>query len=176
MLQRRRNTKVDFMRNRSVSVRRGRSQSGNALIESALCFPIIIYMCLGVIDYSRLFAINEQAVSAARAGANVAMYAPSNYTGSTVAAGDITALTAAATADVGPNGPAVNPTATVFYACANGDGTDGTYVYTLPSSCATGSPRIYVQVKTWIQSNSVASYPAIVYPPKVYGSAVVRVQ
>ncbi len=156
--------------------RRRRGQSGNALIESALFFPVIIYMCMGVIDYSRLFALNEQAVSAARAGADVAMYAPSNYTGSTVTQANLTALTDAASADAGPRGPAVNPTASVFYACANADGTDGSYVASLPASCSTGSPRIYVQVKTWVASNSVASYPDIMYPTKVYGTAVVRAQ
>jgi Flp pilus assembly protein TadG len=157
---------------RPATARRRRSQSGNVLIESALFFPIIIFMCLGVVDYSRLFALNETAVAAARAGANVALYAPGNYTG---ASPSTTALTAAATADVGANGPNVNPTASVFYSCINGDGTDGTYVSTMPASCSNGM-RTYVQVNTWIASNSVASYPAMVYPAKVYGTAVVRVQ
>jgi hypothetical protein len=119
--------------------------------------------------------LNEQAVSAARSGVNVALYQPSNYTGSTVSASALADLTNAATADVGVNGPNVNPTASVFYSCANGDGTDGTYTSVMPSSCPNGT-RIYVQVNTWIASNSVASYPSIVYPPKVYGTAVVRVQ
>jgi hypothetical protein len=103
------------------------------------------------------------------------MYTPSNYTGTTVASSAITALTAAATADVGTGGPSVNPTAWVFYSCINTDGTDGTYTTTYPSSCANGT-RIYVQVNTWITSNSVAAYPSMVYPTKVYGTAVVRVQ
>ncbi|HEY3741383.1 MAG TPA: TadE/TadG family type IV pilus assembly protein [Bryobacteraceae bacterium] len=158
-----------------VARRRRRSQSGNALIESAFFFPIIIFMCMGVVDYSRLFALNEQAVSAARAGADVAMYTPANYTASSVSSAAITALTDAASADAGTHGPNVNPVGTVFYSCANTDGTDGSYVTTMPTTCSNGL-RIYVQVKTWITSNSVASYPAIVYPTKVYGTAVVRVQ
>jgi Flp pilus assembly protein TadG len=159
----------------SRTERRRRSQSGNAMIESAFFFPILIFMCLGVIDYSRLFALNETAYAAARAGANVAMYTPSNYTGTSVATSAITALTTAATNDVGANGPAVNPTAWVFYDCVNADGSDGSYTTAMPSSCSNGT-RIYVQVNTWITSNSVASYPAMVYPAKVYGTAVVRVQ
>ncbi len=159
----------------AAAARRRRSQGGNALIESAFFFPVIIFMCFGVVDYSRLFALNEQAVSAARAGVNVAMYAPSSYTGSNVPASALKDLTDAATADVGTTGPNVNPTASVFYSCANADGTDGSFVSVMPTSCPNGT-RIYVQVNTWITSNSVASYPAIVYPPKVYGTAVVRVQ
>jgi Flp pilus assembly protein TadG len=161
--------------NKRTTTRRRRSQSGNALIESALFFPVIIFMCFGVIDYSRLFALNEQAVSAARSGAAVALYTPANYTASSVTQASLTALTDAATADVGTNGPNVNPTAAVFYSCPNSDGSDGSYTSTMPASCSTGT-RIYVQVKTSIASNSVASYPAMVYPTNVYGTAVVRVQ
>jgi Flp pilus assembly protein TadG len=162
------------MNQKPISQRRRRGQSGNTLIESALFFPVIIYMCFGVVDYSRLFAKLTQVESAARAGADVAMYTPSNYNTSTgPSAAALQAIKDAASADPGTGLP-VNPTVTMQYTCTNADGTDGTIQSTYQSSCANGQ-RIYVYVATSTPSGSVVNYPLMMYPATVYGQATVRV-
>jgi Flp pilus assembly protein TadG len=85
------------------------SDSGQALIETALCMPVLALFLAGVIDLGRLSQFDLMLASGARAGAQ---YGSQNTTN----AADITGMQRAATNDA----PTVTVTASSYYKCADG--------------------------------------------------------
>jgi hypothetical protein len=58
---------------RTVSARRLRSESGEALVEMALVLPILIVLSMGMLDFGRAFHTKSVLDQAAREGARVAV-------------------------------------------------------------------------------------------------------
>ena len=55
------------------------SRKGSALLETALAFPVLVIIVMGVVDYGRIFSTNLIAGNAARAGAQVAILNPERF-------------------------------------------------------------------------------------------------
>ena len=60
--------------------RRFRSQRGAALIEAAFTLPLLLFVCVGIIEFGRLYQTWQVMTNAAREGARVAVL-PTSPTG-----------------------------------------------------------------------------------------------
>ena len=109
-----------------------RRQSGSALIELALCFPVILLLFFGTVDFGRIFYASVELTSAAWAGAAYANADPAHYS-------DSAGIQAAAQADAQDISP-ITVSSMKFCQCANGSSVS------CAGSCATGAVRTYVQV------------------------------
>src|SRR5438270_2426727 len=72
-------------------------QSGSAIIEMGLLFPVLFIMLCGTMDFARVFYAGIAISSAARAGVQYGSYSPSN-------AGNLTGMQNAATTDASNQG------------------------------------------------------------------------
>ena len=94
-----------------------RSERGAELIEFALCFPLLLIVVLGILDFGFLFQRYEVVTNAAREGARIAVlpgYAAADVTdrveqyltaaGLDAAQADVTPIAAAAV-EIAPGGP-----------------------------------------------------------------------
>jgi Flp pilus assembly protein TadG len=102
------------------------SDSGQALVESALCLPVLILFLAAVIDLGLLLQFDTILASSARAGAQ---YGSQNATN----AADTRGMQTAATNDAS----IVSATASSYYKCA-----DGTAPPTSPVLTMTGTASI----------------------------------
>ena len=96
---------------RSALLHARRSECGSALVELAICLPLLVLTMVGAADFARVFYTSIELNSAARAGAQ---YGASNLARS----GDTSGMQTAATSAVNMTGVAV-PTPTRTCQCAD---------------------------------------------------------
>jgi Flp pilus assembly protein TadG len=140
------------------------------MLEFALCFPLLLLLCLGATDFGRLFF---HAVTVSNAAATGAFYGAQ----SNVASAQIAVMESRATEDAGDL-TGVTATATRFCECP-GDPP-------APISCAEaantsacsgyGAPRAYVRTDASQTFQTLAPYPGIPSSTSVGRNAFMRVQ
>jgi Flp pilus assembly protein TadG len=117
------------------------SDSGQALIETALCMPVLALFLAGAIDLGRFAQFDMTLASAAHAGAQ---YGSQN----TTTAASISGMESAATAD----SSTVTATATSYYKCADGSQPSAspslTMAGTASTTCSANHLLLYVSVTT----------------------------
>lgn len=151
-----------------------RSETGSALVETALTFPIFIALLLGAVELGDLAYKSNELTNAARAAAQYATASGGGYTDCNGSVPGSTPVTCTAgsksTTASGMYETAQNDAPLVFKACTNftvqastscscsGSGTcsaptNGGYV------CSTGKPVVTVSVSTSANCSPAASVP-----------------
>jgi Flp pilus assembly protein TadG len=102
-------------------MRKLRSERGAAAVEFAIVLPVLMAILFGVIEYGRVFFIQNSITNAARVGARTMVI--ESAAGLAGAAGDAQAKAAAAAA--------VSPVGTAVTACSTGGVTTMTVTYSL---------------------------------------------
>ena len=138
-----------------------RAQTGSALVEAALVFPLLLLIAMGTADYARVFYTAIAVANAASAGTRyaVAKNSSSNLTG----------MQTAATNDANVTG--MTATASTFCHCE-----DGTTVTCSGSCGAQGKVLVYVQVSTQATFTPLVKHPFIPSSVVVNGKSVMRIQ
>lgn len=139
-----------------------RREAGAAAVELAIMAPILILLCLGVIEIGRYENLSIKMVNAARAGVQYGAQ-------SLVTASDNTGMQQAALAD-GENASGL--TAVASHICQCSDGSASTC---LSSDCPAPLHRIvWVTVTTTGRFSSILSAPGIPASIAVGSTAVMR--
>jgi Flp pilus assembly protein TadG len=137
-----------------------RSERGSAFIEAGLLFPLLLLICVGTADFSRLFYTGMEVASAAGAGVRYGAMRQSN-------ASDITGMQNAAKNDVNISG--MTATASKYCQCEDGTGV------ACAGSCATqGPPLVYVKVTTLATFQTLVNYAMVPSSVTVTRTAVMR--
>lgn len=140
-----------------------RASAGQAVVELALCLPLLLLITAGVLDLSRAFYFADAVVGAARAGTEWASVNSSQ-------SGAITSIQNAALADAS-NLSGLTATASAACQCD-----DGTGVSCSSGHCSSGAVRTYVTVSTSYGFQTLGVYPYIARPLTLTGLSRVRVQ
>ncbi len=144
---------------------RRRNQRGVALIELALAFPMLAVICLGVVDFARVYSLQVKLRNAARVGADYAQLYPLSRQPY--------------------NGACSDPSNIRYQVYAEAGTTDVTVVVTPsePNGCpgAPGSPPIAVgcPVKVDVSQRFTPVTPLlskIIGTPTVHGTVTVNTQ
>ena len=144
--------------------RLARDEAGSAAVELGVLAPILILLCLGLIEVGRYASFAVMTVNAARAGVQ---YGAQNL----VTAIDHTGMQQAALND-GQNIGGLSAQASHFCQCS-----DGSASACLGTDCPAPLHRIvWVQVKTSGAYSSLLSFPGIPASIAVGGSAIMRSQ
>ena len=140
-------------------------RKGNALLETALAFPVLVIIVMGVFDYGRIFSTNLVAGNAARAGAQVAILNPERFQGA-----DIAASTRDLEAAIETEDPQQRKQVSVtrFSECPNSED-EQPYPATCPGAAS------YVRVRVALPLEPTFRYPAGAFPAQVAETAVVRI-
>jgi len=136
---------------------------GNALLETALAFPVLVVMVMGVIDYGRIFSTNLIAGNATRSGAQVVILNPERFAGLDLAANDIEAAIEAQ-----EPGQKKQISVDRFSECPSTE-TEQPY----PASCPGAAS--YVRVRVTLPLDPMFRYPDRAFPAHVAETAVVRI-
>jgi Flp pilus assembly protein TadG len=106
--------------------RRAGGETGNALVELAVCLPLLVLTLIGTADFARVFYDAIALTNAARAGAQYGAFSPGHSSNTSI-------MESTATAAVNITG--VTATASRFCLCADDA---GTFSSTTPAnSCTT---------------------------------------
>src|SRR4051812_26664155 len=142
------------------------NQSGSAIIEMALLFPLMAVMMCGTMDFARVFYAGIAVASAARAGVQLGAFSPSN-------AGKYDAMNAAAVADAANQGlSAITPVSRAYCGC-NGSTAE---VSCTTGVCGTANPNGYVETKVDYTFTPIVPYPGIPSSIVITRTARLRVQ
>lgn len=139
---------------------RFRSVSGQALIESALVFPILMAFMVGSFELARVARASISVTNAAKAGAQYA--AQNGFT-----ANDSSGIQTAASAEA----PNLSVTATPTYACVCSDGSSSTCLNT---DCSSSHMEETVTVSTQATINPLFHLPGLPTNWTLKGKAVQR--
>jgi Flp pilus assembly protein TadG len=93
--------------------RRAGGETGNALVELAVCLPLLVLTLVGTTDFARVFYMSIELTNAARAGAQYGAFSPGH-------SGSVPNMESTATAAVNISG--VTATAGRLCQCANDTG------------------------------------------------------
>jgi Flp pilus assembly protein TadG len=140
-----------------------KSELGQALVELALVFPVLLLLLVGAAEFGLLAYTAIEVSNAAHAGVQ---YGAQNH----ATASDNAGMQAAALDD-GPNVPGLAATATHFCGCA-----DGAASTCLATDCAGSRILEYVQVNTTATVNPGLSYPGMAKTFTLSGQAIMRVE
>lgn len=138
-----------------------KSRKGNALVETALAFPVLVLIVVGVFDYGRIFSTNLVAGNAARAGAQVAILSPERFAGS-----DFAAAIGEVEAAVGTDDRRQRVEVTRFSECP---GAEQEQAY--PANCPGAAG--YLRIRVSLPLEPAFRYPG--FPSGVAEAAVVRI-
>lgn len=115
------------------------SESGQAVVEAALCMPVLVLLLAAAIDLGRFTQFTMTLAGASHAGAQ---YGSQNATN----AADLSGMETAATNDA----PAVNVTASSYYKCADGSAPSTSSSLTMAATssinCSANHKLLYVVV------------------------------
>jgi len=136
------------------------SERGAALIEAALLFPLLLLLCVGTADFSRLFYTGMEVASAAGAGVRYGTLRQGNSL-------DIAGMENAAKNDANISG--MTATATRSCQCE-----DGTSVACTGSCGSQGLPLIHVKVTTQATFQTLVHYPMVPASVTVTRTATMR--
>ena len=153
-----------------MSMKQGKSEKGQALVEFALLLPFLILLLLPTVDLGRIFYFAMAVTQAARAGAEYGIRQSTDFAGMTAAA-------VAAGADVGLTASDVT-IADRYWRCPSDPTTTKNTNFPIPSgSCGSSSqPLIYVRVVATKNFSLLYSYPWLSSTVTITRAAEVRVQ
>jgi Flp pilus assembly protein TadG len=141
-------------------------QRGNAVLEFALIFPMLLFMLVGTMDFARVFFSGIAMENAARAGVQYGALSPGK-------AGDINGIVAAALADAAGQGlDGVTASARTFCSCVG----SGSTVSCSIGTCNGQTPNGYIEATAQYTFNSVLRYPGFPANIVVSRTAKMRVQ
>jgi Flp pilus assembly protein TadG len=149
-----------------------RSDRGSALVELAVCLPLLVLLMVGATDFARVFYTSIELNSASRAGAQ---YGASNLARS----GSISGMQIAATSAVNITG--VTAVATRTCQCADDAGTfsalaGGTTCATdVATSCPSKHRVVTVTVTASKTFTSFSNYGGLFSPVELSRTATLRV-
>jgi Flp pilus assembly protein TadG len=143
---------------------KGRSDTGQALVEMTLILPLLVLILLGTIDFGRVFYYAINLAQAANAGVQ---YGAQSMEKSTDSAGMEQAARAAAQ-DLGTI--TVSPAPSRYFACPDNTKT------TEDASCSGQPPRVYVEVTVQKTFNTIVDYPGIPASVDIARTATMRVR
>jgi hypothetical protein len=141
-----------------------RDERGAAAVELGVLAPVLIFVCLGLVEVGRYENFSIMTVNAARAGAQ---YGVQNL----VTTADDTGIQRAALAD-GSNLSGLSATSRHFCQCS-----DGSASACLAGDCPLPLHRIvWVQVNTTGKYSSLLNFPGLPASITVGGTAIMRSQ
>jgi len=144
---------INSSKRRAQRLRRAGLEEGSALVELAVCLPLLALILVGTADFARVFYTTIQLTNAARAGAQFGA-ASSTQSGDT-AGMQTTAMTA-----INFTSPGITATASRSCGCATDPGVfSGPVSCTLPIStvCGTGEHRVMTVTVTTSKAFSTIS-------------------
>lgn len=121
-----------------------RCRGGSALIELALCLPVLLLVFFGIADFGRVFYFSVELTSAAWAGAEYANANASHYS-------DSAGIQAAAQADAQDIAP-ITVSSMKFCKCSSGSDVS------CSGTCMSGAVQIYVRVTASKPFNSLFNF------------------
>ena len=143
-----------------------RRQSGSAMVEFTVLFPLLVLMLVGTMDFARVFFGGIAMENAARAGLQYGALSPAK-------AGDTNGIVAAALADAAGQGfSGVTASARNFCSCT---GSSSTVSCTI-GTCGGQTPNGYVEATVRYTFNSVLRYPGMPANMVISRTAKMRVQ
>lgn len=149
----------------SLFKRRLGREEGNALVEFAVTVPVLLLMCYGTMDFSRVLYAGIAVANAARAGVQYGALTPGH-------SGDTTGMVNAATADAANQGlTGVSATARNFCGC-----TSSTTEVACSSTCSGATPDGYVEVTVTYTFNTLFAMTGIPQTMPISKTAKMRVQ
>ena len=143
-----------------------RSRQGNAIVEMALMLPVLMAICAGVVDFSRVMFYSVQVANAAQAGAQWACQSVGN-------SGNTAMISTVARDDAGL-GTQMEVNSSRTCACSNGATVSCT---ASGGSCSDGKlPKVTVSVITRFAMPTFLPIPGVDGPVVINGAAAYRVQ
>jgi Flp pilus assembly protein TadG len=136
--------------------------SGQSLVEFAMLAPVVILLLLAVADFGRVFYFAIDLNNAARAGTQYGIQSPAN-------AADVTGMIQAAQNDAS-NLSGITATASEYCQCPDGT----TQACNSAPTC--GDLRVYVEVDTSGEFQTLLEYPGVPSSISLSGKSVVREQ
>jgi Flp pilus assembly protein TadG len=145
----------------ATRLRRFGGEHGQSLVETALVFPVLVIMLVGVVEMARVVCASIAVVNAAKAGAQYG-----SETGFTAA--DATGIATAASAEA----PMLTVSTSTSTACACSDGTASTCQNT---DCANSHIEQTVTVNTQATLQATIHLPGLPKTFTVKGQSIQRV-
>lgn len=145
-------------------------QRGSAMIEAALCFPLLLLIAIGTADFARAVRLGMIVASAAAAGAQ--------YGSQSIAkTADTAGIQQVATQDA-VNVTNLTVTSAQVCKCPDGSSVSCTTAINQPATaCAAGAtPRIYAQVTTSAPYQAIAPYAGIPSSIPIQATTMMRAQ
>lgn len=143
-----------------------RGETGQALVELALIFPIFILLLIGAAEFGRLAYAAIEVTDAARA-------AVAYGSQSVITASDNAGMKTAAKNDA-PDVPGITAVATQYCSCSTGGSVSCTNAL---ASCVSPARVIeYVQVNTTASVNTLFHFPGVPTLFTLNGQAIMRVE
>jgi len=139
--------------------------AGSALVEFAIFTPLLLLMCFGAMDFSRVVYAGVAVTNAARAGVQYGALTPGH-------SGDISGMTQAALDDAANQGLAtLSASARNYCACAG-----STAEVDCTATCSGVTPKGYVEVTASYTFNTLGNMPGIPSSVALSRKASMRVQ
>ena len=123
--------------------------SGSALVELAVCLPLLALVLVGTADFARVFYTSISLTNAARAGAQYGAYSPAQ-------SGDTAQIQATATASIAPvtfDAPQASRTCQ----CFSDAGAAGATISCTTGTCGSGQHRVMTVTVTATKSFTTIS-------------------
>jgi Flp pilus assembly protein TadG len=141
------------------------AEQGNALLELALIFPVVLGLCLGITDFGRLFYSATTVTNAAEAGAVYGSRSVAN-------ASNVSGIRQAVLNDA-QNLSDVTVNAFTYCQCSDGSSASCNNGASCPGS---QYPRTYLKVTATAPFTTAVNYPGIPSLTDVAAVSIVRVQ
>ena len=147
-----------------------RDNRGGTMVEFALTFPLLLLLCLGTMDFGRLFFHGVTIANAAATGAFYGAQNNVNFSNYSVMADRVT--------EDAKNLDDVTASATSFCECPGSPPTDiSCSEATNRKACGDyGYPRAYVRTTATHTFQTLVNYPGITHEVKLDRNAFMRVQ
>jgi Flp pilus assembly protein TadG len=139
-----------------------KDRTGTSFVETALLFPVMLLLCCGAMDFSRVVYAGIEVAGAARAGVQYGALTPGH-------SGDTGGMAQAALNDAADLGTTVTATAANFCSCSHS-------VVDCTTSCGLVPPDGYVSVTANYTFNTLLKYPGLPKSVVLSRTAKMRVQ
>jgi len=139
-----------------------KDRTGTSFIETALMFPVMLLLCCGAMDFSRVVYAGIEVAGAARAGVQYGALTPGH-------SGDTAGMAQAALNDAADLGTSVTATAANFCSCSHS-------TVDCTTSCGLVPPDGYVSVTANYTFNTLLKYPGLPKTVALSRTAKMRVQ
>jgi Flp pilus assembly protein TadG len=142
--------------------------SGSALVELAVCIPVLVFLTVGAVDFARVFYTGMELTNAARAGAQFGAH-------SLAQSGNIAGMQSAATGAVNLTGVSASASRICYCTPVNGSSFSPISCAGLTESVSCPRAVVTVSVTATRTFNLLAPYPGLSNSFSVQRSATLRV-